>query len=315
MEPTAPTSPRDAAGTQRRFSVALLLAILALVAVAGQWYDSRHRFKELRQQTSEMQMQLAAIEDRLRAAQDRQSALESLYQELSRSSDQAALAEVEQTLLIADQQLQIAGNVKAALAALQAADTRLARSNRPELTSVRNALAHDIEHLRRAPTVDVAGISAQLAAIRSSVVTLPLAVEKHLPVNSSPPAPIVESAWRQFARTLWQEFRSLIRIQNAGQTDMTLLAPEQDFFLRENLKLRLLDARLALLAHDEASFKADLTAAQSALMRYFAADDPAVAATRASLQQLAGSRVGILPPDIAGSLAAVRDYRLAHETQ
>ena len=312
MEPT-PSSASSGNPRKRRFSAALLLAMLAILLVVGQWYDGQRRFKALRQQANMLQVQLAATTDRLREAQGRQAALESLYQELSRGNDDSMFVDIEQTLLIADQQLQIADNVKTALAALQAADAQLARSNRPEFAPVRKALAHDIERLQRAPAVDVASISAQLDSVLGAIDTLPLAIETRPSASpSSESAPAAESTWQHVMREIWRELRSLIRIQNTGHADVALLAPEQIFFLRENLKLRLLDARLALLAHDETSFKADLKAAQVLLARYFALQDPAVDAARATAQQLARGSIGITPPDLAASLAAVRDYRLAH---
>jgi len=314
MESAAPTPTTESGARRRRYlNAAILPAILALLLIAGQWYDSQRRLKTLRQQTDVMRTQLAAIEDRLHETQSRQTALESLTQELSRSSDESVLADIEQTLLIADQELQITGNVKAALSSLQAADARLVHSNHPEFAPVRKALAHDIERLQHAPAPDTVNVSARLDGMLNSIDALPLAMEARSPAKSSPePAPTAGNTWQQLARTVWQEVRSLIRIQNTGQTDTALLAPEQVFFLRENLKLRLLDARLALLAHDETVFEADLKAAQTALARYFAADDPAVVAARATVRWLAASRAAITPPDLVTSLAALRDYRLAH---
>ncbi len=296
-------------------NTALVVAVLAVLLIVWQWYDSQRRTKALRQQTQAMQVQIATLEDRLREMQTRQAALDLLYQDLARSSDESVLADIEQTLLIADQQLQLAGNIKASLAAVQAADARLAR-NRPEFAPIRNALAHDIERLRRAPQVDVAAISARLAAVRGSVDTLPLAMNQHLPANPPPEhPPTAENTWQRVAREVWQELRSLVRIQNTEHTDVALLAPQQIFFVRENLKLRLLDARLTLLAHDETDFKEDLKAVRESLVHYFAPGDSAVTAALATVQQLAGTAAGSAPPDVAASLAAVRGYRLAHESR
>jgi uroporphyrin-3 C-methyltransferase len=299
----------------QRVNLALALAALAVLLIAWQSYDGQRRSKALQQQTQAMQAQIATLEDHLREAQTRQVELDSLYQDLSRSSDESVLADIEQTLLIVDQQLQIAGNVKAALAAVQAADAHLAR-NRPEFAPIRNALAHDIERLRRAPQADVAAISARLVAVLATIDTLPLAMDRHPPAN--PPLERVtayENTWQRFVREIWQELRSMVRIENTDHADAALLAPQQVFFVRENLKLHLLTARLALLAHDETDFKVDLKAVHESLARYFAPGDPAVAAAIATVQQLAGGPVGSAPLDVAASLAAVRDYRLAHESR
>jgi uroporphyrin-III C-methyltransferase len=312
MEPAAP--PQSGNKRRQRVNAALVVAVLAVLLIVWQWYDVQRRAKALQQQTQAMQVQIAIFEDRLHEMQTRQTALDALYQDLARSSDDSVLADIEQTLLIADQQLQISGNIQAALAAVQAADARLAR-NRSEFAPIRNALEYDIERLRRTPGVDVIGINARLAAVRGSVDTLPLAMDQHLQPSSPPERlPAAENTWQHFSREIWQELRSLVRIQNTDHAAAELLAPQQIFFVRENLKLRLLDARLALIAHDETEFKADLKAVHESLARYFAPNDPAVATALATAQQLADGHAGSAQPNVAASLAAVRDYRLAHES-
>jgi uroporphyrin-3 C-methyltransferase len=74
---------------------------------------------------------------------------------------------------------------------------------------------------------------------------------------------------RSTAKTAWQEAQALVRITRIRQPEAILITPEQSFFLRENLKLRLLNARLALLSRQTASAVADLNVAQAALSKYF----------------------------------------------
>ena len=92
---------------------------------------------------------LGLLEAKLAESQSQQLALEELYQELTRNRDEATLEEVEQLLLIANQQLQLASNVKAALIAMQEADARLQRIDRPNYP-VRKILAKDMDVLSRA---------------------------------------------------------------------------------------------------------------------------------------------------------------------
>jgi uroporphyrin-3 C-methyltransferase len=316
LEPV--TSSEPSGSRQRRISTTLIVAVFVVLLFAWQWYDNQLRFQALQQQAAQaraLQTQLATFENQLGEVQNRQAVLESLYQDLSHSGDDAMLADIEQTLLITDQQLQITGNIKTALAALQAADARLARGDRSEFTPIRKALAHDIARLQHAPTVDFAGISARLDSVLGTVDALPLAMDVRSSVTPSAPQPASagENVWQRLAHALWQELRALVRIQNTEHTDSALLAPQEIFLLRENLKLRLLSARLALLARDDTSFKTDLKTAQKSLARYFASNDPAVAVALATAQQLTSDRIDIAPPDVAASLAAMRDYRLAHE--
>jgi uroporphyrin-3 C-methyltransferase len=95
--------------------------------------------------------------------------------------------------------------------------------------------------------------------------------------------------------------------------DIPLVSPTQAFFLKENLRMRLLSARIALLAHDEGSFKADTRAAAEWLQRYFDLQDKRVSAGLTTLKQLSESDVSIDLPDISGSLEAVRNQKLVRE--
>jgi uroporphyrin-3 C-methyltransferase len=318
-----------------------IAAALALLVFGWQWYASDQQIKALqkelaqrltaadvenkqsrgiaeqvREATREAQVKLGVLEAKLQESQNQQIALEALYQELSRSRDESLLADVEQTLLVASQQLQLAGNVKSALIALQAADARLARLDRPQLAGLRKVIARDVERLKLAPYVDVIGISARIDNLAGLVDSLPLAMEARapdLPAVAAKDAGEAGNAWVRFTSELWRDVRQLVRIEKMDRPDVPLLTPAQTYFLRENLKLRLLGARLALLAHDEKSFKSDLKAARDWLVRYYDARNPAVVNAVNAVRQLQDSQVSIEVPDVASSLDAVRNYRLVRE--
>ncbi len=276
--------------------------------------DSRRLSNDARDVVRDVEARLGQIEARLAGIQNQRLAIEALYDELSQSRDEWTLAEVEQILLVASQQLQLAGNVKAALIALEAADARLARSNRPQLTQVRRVIAQDIERLKSSPFVDVTGIGLKLESVISKVDELPLVMQtRPAGGNEHVAADSAEQGWRLLIAELWHDMLSLVRIERIDTPDTPLLAPEQAFFLRENLKLRLLGARLALLARDQAAYRADLAAAVDWSARYFDTAAPSVAASIDTLIELAQSDIQIDLPDVSASLGAVRTYRLARE--
>ena len=333
--PSPPAASRDRAWS----FAALALAVLALLFLGWLWLDSHRQVDALRQEvakklsdadtlnkasrviadqsreaSTEAQVKLGVLESRVAESQSQQIALEALYQELSRNRDEWAFAEIEQSLLIASQQLQLAGNVKAALIALQNADARLQRMERPQFTPLRKALTRDIERLKALPHVDTVGASLRLDNVIAAVDTLPLAMEMR------PPAPPVAgardaepNAWQRFAREAWNELKQLVRVQNMDRPEVPLLAPSQAFFLRENLKLRLLGARLALLSRDQASYKADLKAARDWLTRYYDTREKSVANALSTLRNLHESDISIELPDIAATLDALRNLRIARE--
>jgi uncharacterized protein HemX len=239
-----------------------------------------------------------------------------MYRELSRSADDRVLSEVEQMLVLASQQLQLAGNVRGALAALQAADQRLARADKLAATPLRRAITQDMDRLKAVPQVDTVGITVKLDGLIAQSENLPLLIAETLPAArvaararyADDTGPIARAA-----RDFWEEMKGLVRIRDLEGQDAPLLAPAQSYFLRENLKLRLLSARVALLARDEQSFRDDLKASQAWIAKYYDARAKPTVAALATLKQIADTPVAIAAPDINASLAAVRTARAARE--
>jgi len=323
-----------------RFTNLLAIAVAVLAAfVAWQWYDAglhtsalrdevarrlrdsdndsrdaRNIARQAQEAVREAQTKLTQLETKLVESQNQQVALEALYQELSRSRDEWVLAEVEQILAIAVQQLQLVGNVHAALAALQTADSRLARSNRPQFVPLRKVLARDIERLKGTPGVDIAGLALRLDQVIARIDTLPLATVE--PVKSEPTrskASTEDGFWKRLGLDLWGEVKQLVRVSKLDAPEPPLLSPSQMFFVRENLKLRLLNARLALLSRDQNVFRADLNQAATWVRRYFNVRTRPAAAVLANLKQLAASGINIDLPNISDSLEAVRNYKVSRE--
>lgn len=335
------TAPPEAAGRdaprprRARSWLPLGVALAALVLAAAGWWDQRREFNVLREElaqrlraadtearearaaakealegTRDVQARVGALDARMAESASQQAALESMYQEVARSRDDWVLAEVEQTLAIAAQQLQLAGNVPAALTALQTADARLARSDRPQFIQLRKVIARDIERLKLAPNLDVPGLTLRLDQVIGAVDTLPLLVEgRPSPAAEEGDAAAEQGWWARAVAAVWQELKGLVRVQRLDAQDQTLLAPEQIYFLRENLKLQLLHARLALLQRNESAFKSDLRAASAQLGRYFDVRQKQVASASATLAQLQAAAVNVELPSINESLAAVRNYK------
>jgi uroporphyrin-III C-methyltransferase len=281
--------------------------------VEGSEQASRTALKDAQENLREAQAKIALLESRLAESQTQQAALEALYRELAPSRDEWALTEIEQVLLLASQQLQLAGNVPSALAALQLADSKLQRLDRPQFMPLRRALGRDMDRLKAVPFVDVAGVSLRLDQVIASVDTLPLALEERLPA-AAPPAPTKdEQAWRRFLRDIWQDVRQLVRVENMDRPEAPLLAPPQQYFLRENLKLRLFAARFDLLFRDQQGFRADLDAADAWLRKYFDTRAQPVQTVQLVLKQARSTDMAIELPDLARSLEAVRVLKLARE--
>jgi uroporphyrin-3 C-methyltransferase len=337
-EPSPSAVKRGAGWVRRRINPRLLAVMVVLGLIAALWIDTRSRIHELQQElvrklaegdgynkesrqvasqardtARDLEYRLGVIEGRVAETQNQRLALEALYLELTRNRDERVLAEVEQILLIASQQLQLAGNVKAALIALESADSRLQRADSAQFTGLRRAIRRDTERLKSTPYVDIGGMSLRLDSLDHEVDSFPLAMYER-PAEEKPMAARPdEGTLVHLAREAWQDIRSLVRIQRIDRDEVPLVSPSQAFFLRENLRLRLMSARVALLAHGEDSFKADTRGALDWLTRYFDTKDRKVGQALATLKQLTAAEVTIDVPDISGSLEAVRTAKLVRE--
>ena len=285
--------------------------------------------------TKELQIKVGALENRQSETQSQQLALEQLYNDLSKNRDEWALTEIEQVLSTASQQLQLAGNVPGALIALQNADRSLSRSDKPQFITIRRAIARDMEKLKALPSVDSTGVALRLDAVIAQIDALPMLSDETPALPAAPekpgkagarhardasgklvgpPAPepllhTVREGWNTWSSDMWNDVRQLIRIRRVDTPEALMLSPTQTYFLRENVKLRLLNARMALLSRNETAFRNDLIAAQDALAKYFDTRAKNTQTAQALLRQVQGSNLAIEMPTLSDSLAAVRNYK------
>jgi uroporphyrin-3 C-methyltransferase len=319
-------------------SSALMLVIVALCALAWHWLDTRDRFAQLEQvltlrleqfsqnnqqsltlsrladeRSIEASARISLLEQRLAESRNQQEALQTLYYELANTREERLIAEVEQLMTIANQQLQLAGNIKPALLALQTADSRLQQIDTPQLIQLRKAVSQDIQRLQSLPLVDVVGMSVKLENLAESVSQLFLVSDRH-PEPKSAQAPDWEaSSWKKLLYEVWQDIKSIIRLERIDRPEPPLLAPEQNYFLRENIKLRLLSARIALLQHDEATYRADLRAAEKWLLEHFDMRESSSKIMLSTIRQLSADNIIIEVPDINETLTLVSKYKLTLE--
>lgn len=320
----------------------MLLAAMALLVTLAVWLDGRQRDQALQNELARrlagsergshemrvglermqeaqqaLQQRLGRLEENLEEWQGQQQALSAMIQEVTQSRDAWLLAEVDQVLNIAAQQLEITGNVAAALIALEGADQRLARSGQASLLPLRKRINEDIARLRALPMTDLAGIALKLDGLLATIDVLPLAYERRPPPsqNETPkatPSLIELGFWASLAGELWRELRELIHIERLDRPAPALLAPEQSFFLRENLKLRLLAARLALLTRDGRSFREDIGQAREWLDRYFDRETRQVQSALVTLNVLAETELKLELPDLRASFEALRSLKSGH---
>ncbi len=268
------------------------------------------------------------------------SQFEDLIQSLVRSRDENVLADVESAIRVAIQQTAITGSAEPLVQVLRQADERLARHNQPRLERVRRAVAQDLERTRAAGVVDLSVLTIRLDEVMRQIDELPLLAE---PGARAPRAAAADEApgqladsqstasataaphssagtgagagsgtgtgavgWlAQLGQNFWREARSLLRVTRIDHAEAMLMAPEQGYYLRENLKLRLLNARLALLSRQFDTAQADLREALQALDRYFDRSAKRTQSATASVRQVLAQARSIVVPRPEATLAAI----------
>jgi uroporphyrin-3 C-methyltransferase len=246
------------------------------------------------------------------------------------------LGDIEAALRVAQQQSSITGSAEPLVATLKQADERLARYSEPRLEGVRRAIHRDLERVRATGVADLASLSIRLDEAVRLVDDLPLlAVAEPRKANAReaanarahapkpPPAasfeadprtwwPALRQRFAAFGDAAWEEVRSLVRVTRIEQPEAMLLAPEQMFFVRENLKLRLLNARLALLSRQFDTAQADLQSARTTLERYFDRNTRKVGVEIELLRQVAGQARQVSLPRPDETLAALATANAGH---
>jgi uroporphyrin-III C-methyltransferase len=291
--------------------------------------EARLLAKRADETARESAAKVSLLEARLAEVAIQRTQLEDLIQSLSRSRDENVLVDIDAGLRVAQQQATITGSAEPMVAALKQADERLARYSQPRLEGVRRAIARDIDRVKAVSVPDISALSIKLDEAIRLVDELPLISQPEPRKESTkPPAVtpkpagrsasgVTESSsgwslalsenWSRLVERIWSETRSLVRVTRIDHHDAMMLAPEQTFFLRENLKLRLLNARLALLSRQFDTVQTDLQGAQQALDRYFDRNSRRTVVAGDLLKQVAsGARqVGLpRPDDTLAALAA-----------
>jgi len=333
-QPSPPESEKKTAKEPRgrvRGGLALIFASLALIASGYIWYTVLYENADLfsedvvgsldRIETASNQAQesLADTQKEIKTLKETQdtirASLDKINTDLVRNRMEWALTETEQLLVIANNRLQLAHDVHSALAALRAADEQLKMLANPKLLPVRRELAREIAQLESLDKTDISGITLRLATMADNVDRLPLALdirqaESAQNQTSGKPGNVqvaaAESGWRQTARSMWHDILSLVRIRDNVTSQRPLLPPEQQYFLRENLRLMLYSAQQALLQGSIATYQQDLKSAQRILKDYFDVNTQVVIAMENDLGQLLSMKIVTELPDISASLTTLR---------
>jgi len=328
------TSGKEAIGESQNRTVITLFIILliafTLIAAGGGYFlwtrlqgvengvaaTSRtiEQLQANRSQITQLESEVGELQGRQQNLDD---VLSRLMQERPKDNQDWALAEVEYLLIIAMHRLLLEHDVTTALAALEAADRRLRDLHMPGVIPVREQIAADMNKLRAVEAVDISGLAVYMADLIDRAAELPL---HNGPVVSEQTGQLQEetgngsSGWRKFLGNVWNELKSLVVIKHEGEMSQALLLPDQEYFLYQNLRLELENARYAILRKDTANFHASIELVSEWLKTYFDTSSTAVMNILDSLRQMSVLELEVELPDISSSLESLRATIRQNET-
>lgn len=233
------------------------------------------------------------------------------YRELTKGRADWLVDETETILNLAAQQLVLTGNIQTAVGVLEHIDSRLSRFDQAELLPIKQAVSSDLAELKNRPYVDISGTALRLDRLETAVSGLPLILDGVLKPGVQARNEAVSASWWQ---NVWEKslgtLKGLVEIRRLENNDAMLISPEQAYFVRENLRLRLLDARTALMQRNGEVYQGDLNNAEAAVRQYFDAKSPATQSWLKELAELKTLDVRMTADDgLKTSLNAVRAYR------
>lgn len=252
---------------------------------------------------------LASLQSRLDATRLQISKLSDLVEGGRRRWQ---LLEVESLLLAANERLQLHRDPRGAKQALVLANRRLGTLDDPRLFGVRERVVDEIAALEALPDADIEGLALTLTELIGRIPDLPLASD--VPGDYSGGAGAAETAarfrerpWRHFLDSMEQALGNMVTLRRTDAAHQPLMPPEREFFLYQNLLLKLETARLALFRRDTSSYRHALGAARGWLDTYFDREDPRVTGAMATLNDMRNIELAWEAPDIGGSLTMLRD--------
>ena len=307
----------------------LLLGFIAVTVFAGWKFYQRQQndhvllkhlqdqqqqlIKTSQDQVQQLQQQLALIQQ---AHTDTANQLAILQERENNNREDWLILEAEHLIKLATQQLSFERDVPIAIKALQAADDRLRRSAHPAIVNVRKAIAEDLHALRAVPVVDNVGISVTLSTLTEDIDRLPLNISEpksHEQAPATAAEPRRVDTWSQVPKVIWEDIKSLVVIRNHEEPVQALLPPEQRFFLIENLRLQLEQARLAMLSGEVTVYQERIKTAIGWLEHYFNKNAKATSVALQSLRQLQKQDIAPALPDLSRSYKAMQRYMDAQD--
>jgi len=309
----------------------------------AQSLEAKVSSKDAQELARETAAKLALLDAKVMEVALQRTQLEDLMQSLSRTRDENLIAELESMLRLGQQQAQLMGSAQPLISALKTAEQRLSKTSQPKLLAIDKALLKDLDRIKSTPVLDTPALLLKLDQLVQKLELLPLlnepqnsftsqveeqtnklAIQDKSGQTQNANTPLTPKSWAESIRgnsagwldslssNIWSQLKGLVRVSKINQPEASLLTPSQGYFLKENLKLRLLNAKLGLLAHQISSFKADLSESQKDFDKYFAMQSKQGQEVAALLKEI--KELGAQPetPQIQDTWSAINTTRLGN---
>jgi uroporphyrin-3 C-methyltransferase len=281
----------------------------------SQSLEARALAKQAISLAQETSARAAVMDVRLSEVALQRSQLDELMQSLSRSRDENLVVDIEAALRLAQQQAQLTGSVEPLLAALKSADQRIVRAAQPRLALLQRAIARDIDRVKSSAVSDTPNLLVkldELVRLADELVVANAVAVVHPAPKESKVSAVADTWWQRGLELVLQEARQLVRVSRIEHPEAALVSPDQAFFLRENLKLKLLNARMGLLARQIESAHADLQDVDGLLKKYFDINARKTQTTLALMQQVQAQMRTLQIPRLDDSLAVLATAAAGH---
>ncbi|MFP7410598.1 uroporphyrinogen-III C-methyltransferase [Aeromonas veronii] len=241
--------------------------------------------------------QLAALDQTQQRLQGEVQGLQNRVLDLNdKRPNDWMLAESEYLVRMAGRKLWLEHDLVSAITLLGNADERIAALNDPSLMPIRKALAEDIAKLKGMPRIDREGLTLKLAALSDQIELLPLSTVSMPEAKAEPDQAVSANPdeWESNLKKNWVKFtENFVTIRRRDGAVEALLSPQQEIFLRENLKTKLLQAQLSVYREQQALYEDSLDKAQRWLTQYFDTDNSATRYLQGEIDKLKGEQIQI----------------------
>lgn len=260
-----------------------------------------------------LQTKLVTLEEKVTELKALQAPLEQSLLFLNHTREEVILSDIEQVLDMTMQQLNLVGNVPSAIAALQGIELRLSSLTKPRFANLRLAVKRDLLALKAIRNTDIVGEAQKLDQVMAEIDHLPLLSSQHieptptsLATHKNEPSDHTDTwfaRWQSILQNIQAESVRLLSIRRIDDPVALLISPEQAWFVRESLKLRLLNARIALLIRNQINFQSDLSKSQEMLKRYFDANASSTKRIQMTLQEIKNNTSNLMLPALTSMVA------------